>query len=438
MLKMLSYRQISMASKEKYSVRFIKFSDGERYPILVNDKGIPHWYVTLFTTTQVRNASKASNTAAAVLSAIRVLLSWACLCNIDLESRFAKRKFLTEQELESLRSHTQAKSADDLKTRNPKKVVPLRRSTEGARRAIQVNINMVSSSTQYIRMSYIAEYLEWLAIRIVERDAKHVDDGTLKRIKLMAKSFSTRRPHKSIGSREKARKGLTEEQQSLLLDVVKPGSENNPFSPALQVRNQLLILLLYHLGLRAGELLALRVSDFDFQQNTVLIARRHDNPHDPRAYQPVVKTADRRIPIASSLIKIVSDYILQERRKFLTAKLHDFLFVTHQAGSFQGKPLSIKGLTKVFLEIQHVVPDELGGLTPHLLRHTANDRFSHLMDQRGASSAEEEKMRSYIMGWKEGSGTAATYTRRHIEKKAREAALKLQEQYQKIAGGSHD
>ncbi len=29
------------------------------------------------------------------------------------------------------------------------------------------------------------------------------------------------------------------------------------------------------------------------------------------------------------------------------------------------------------------------------------------MDRSGASSAKEEKMRSYLMGWKEGSGTAA-------------------------------
>ncbi len=426
-----------MASIEKYSVRFLKFSEGERYPILVNDRGNPHWYVTLFTTTQIRNASKAPNTAAAVLSALRVLLDWARLCGVDLESRFAERSFLTEQELESLRNHTQTKVTDDLEIKSHK-VLPLFRGIESARCATQVSVNRVSSSTQYIRMSYIADYLEWLAIRLVEQDARYVDDGTLKRIKLMIESFSARRPNKGIGSREKARKGLTEEQQSLLLDIVKPGSIKNPFSPDLQVRNQLMALLLYHLGLRAGELLALRVSDFDFQQNTVLVARRHDNPDDPRTYQPVVKTADRRIPIASSLIKIVSDYILKERRKLLTAKLHDFLFVTHKAGSFHGKPLSIKGLTKVFLEIQQIAPEVLSNLTPHLLRHTANDRFSELMDKRGASSAEEEKMRSYIMGWKEGSGTAATYTRRHIEKKAKEAALRLQEQHQEIAESSHD
>jgi len=36
-------------------------------------------------------------------------------------------------------------------------------------------------------------------------------------------------------------------------------------------------------------------------------------------------------------------------------------------------------------------------------------------------------MRSYLMGWKEGSGTAAHYNKRFVKKKANEAALKLQE-----------
>jgi hypothetical protein len=38
----------------------------------------------------------------------------------------------------------------------------------------------------------------------------------------------------------------------------------------------------------------------------------------------------------------------------------------------------------------------------------------------------EKKTRSQIMGWSETSGTAETYTRREIERKAREASLQLQ------------
>jgi integrase len=123
-----------------------------------------------------------------------------------------------------------------------------------------------------------------------------------------------------IKSRETTLKGLTEEQQKTLLRLVKPRSENNPFSESVQVRNQLIVLMLYHLGLRAGELLSLRISDFDFQNNTLLVAKRHDNPADPRTHQPVVKTIDRRIPLAESLMKAVSEYIMLDRRRYPDAK----------------------------------------------------------------------------------------------------------------------
>ena len=137
----------SMNTKNEYKVKFVKFSDGERYPLLVNSIGIPHWYVTLFTTTQVRNASKAPNTIAAVLSSIKVLLDWTDTSNINLELRFAQRNFFTEQELESLRNHTQTKSTKRKKT-TPIKVVPLFKNTERSRSIIQKNTNKVTSSTQ--------------------------------------------------------------------------------------------------------------------------------------------------------------------------------------------------------------------------------------------------------------------------------------------------
>jgi hypothetical protein len=38
----------------------------------------------------------------------------------------------------------------------------------------------------------------------------------------------------------------------------------------------------------------------------------------------------------------------------------------------------------------------------------------------------EKKTRSHLMGWSETSGTAETYTRREIERKARVASLQLQ------------
>jgi integrase len=421
---------------DKYQVRLTTFSDGERYPLLIDERGLPHRHVTLFTTTQVRNTSKAPNTMVAVLSAIRVLLDWARLNDIDLEERFARQHFLNGHELESLYRHTQIKSTK-AESSSPK-VSRLPRRSERARGVIEIRDDWVSGVTQYIRMTYVADYLEWFAVWLVERESRQLDARAREQISGMVEGFRTLRPQKSNRYKVSARMGLSDEQRSLLLDMVAPGSPTNPFAPDVQGRNQLIVLLLYNLGLRQGELLALRIVDINFQENTILVARRHDNPDDPRAYQPVAKTSDRRIPLAEPLVKAISKYILRERYQVPGAKQHDFLFVTHKAGPFQGHPLSIKGLSKIFVEIQLAAPDQLSDLTAHVLRHTANDRFSELMDQTGVNQAQEEKMRSYIMGWKEGSGTAATYTQRHVQKKAREAALKLQEHLAKEIRAHND
>ncbi|MEQ1560903.1 MAG: site-specific integrase [Methyloglobulus sp.] len=414
------------AVPNEFTLRIVKFQNGERYPFLVNSDGSPLWHPTLFITTQIRNANKATNTMVAALSAIRSLLVWCHKCNISLEARFSTQYLLNEQELESLALFVREKILKN-NTQQHKKSHTVKK-LESARQRPAIANPCVTSNTLSIRIAYISEYLGWLAIRVIERDRKQIDTDTWNRIDRMVVSLKKRKPQKRRTLAAFAKKGITETQQEILLELVKPGSKNNPFTDNLQKRNQLIVLMLYCLGLRAGELLALRISDIDFQDNTLLIARRHNNPLDPRAYQPVVKTSDRRIPLSEALIKAIYDHIMQERCCVPNAKYHDFLLVTHQNGPYLGQPLSAKGLSKVFSAIVAARPNELTGLTPHILRHTTNDRFSDLMEQKTVGNAEEEKLRSYLMGWREGSGTSATYTRRHVESKSHQASLNLQNQ----------
>lgn len=65
------------------------------------------------TSTQCEQSSEydAPNTMAAVLSALRVLMVWSQSYGVDLESRFANRLFLNEQEVESLCRHAQTKAS---------------------------------------------------------------------------------------------------------------------------------------------------------------------------------------------------------------------------------------------------------------------------------------------------------------------------------------
>jgi integrase len=67
--------------------------------------------------------------------------------------------------------------------------------------------------------------------------------------------------------------------------------------------------------LRAGELLNLRIGDIDFAESTIAIRRRANDKTDPRVYQPLVKTCERKLIADTKLIYEISDYILNDRRK---------------------------------------------------------------------------------------------------------------------------
>ncbi len=219
------------------------------------------------------------------------------------------------------------------------------------------------------------------------------------------------------------REGLEPEIQKRLMDVIHPDSPENPWKNAeVRVRNRLLILMMLVLGVRKGELLLTRIRDVNFQSNELLIRRLPDDPDDPRSYEPNTKTRDRILPFEDDLAALIEEYVLTVRKKAPAAGRHDFLFTA----TGTGQPLSLAGVTKIFRTLRNKISDLPDNLTSHVLRHTWNDRFSELMEQNNVSEVEEKKLRSYLMGWSEFSGMAATYTKRYVRQKANEASLNLQ------------
>lgn len=407
-----------------WRLRFVKFHDGERLPVLLSEAGVPHFDATLFATTQVRGASAKPNTVYAVLAAVRLLLAWLDERTIDLATRVRDGSLLSSSELDSLSAYVVTRRTD-LDAPGSSKVVNLasRRRNENARAGPSASPQGVGAATKYVRLTYIANFVDWFARREVEFAGRGA--ASLEQIKGLTTAIRAMRPRKAGRTRLAEGRGLSEDAQRALFDLVRPDSRENPFEPLVRARNALIIRLTYDLGVRAGELLSLKVADFDLVKNEVVIARRHDDVEDPRTQQPVVKTSDRRLPLSVGLADAVLRYVTTERRSLPQARRHPFLLVVHQPGPFLGLPMSSKGLSKVFETLQHASL-LLSRLSCHALRHTNNERFSELMDREGVPSAREEKLRSFAMGWKEGSGTAATYTRRHTEREAKEASLKLQ------------
>ncbi|HBB6756067.1 TPA: site-specific integrase, partial [Citrobacter freundii] len=113
---------------------------------------------------------------------------------------------------------------------------------------------------------------------------------------------------------------------------------------------------------------------------------------------------------------------------------HSYLFVTHKSGPTQGQPISKSGYNNIISEIKKTSL-ELSDFAGHQLRHTWNNNFSKAMDASGdVGEIEQEKIRSYNMGWSEKSKTSSVYNERFIREKAGLVALSLQNDQLKKGG----
>ncbi len=158
----------------------------------------------------------------------------------------------------------------------------------------------------------------------------------------------------------------------------------------MQRRNRLMILLLFYLGIRGGELLNIRIQDIDFSANRIRIVRRADEQADSRTNEPNAKTRERLLPLAESLAQELHSYILQDRRKVRNAKKNDYLFVTYKSGPTLGNPISKGGYHKIFSVVRSISP-QLYAATGHSLRHTWNRKFSERMDAMNEQVSEERQ-----------------------------------------------
>ena len=399
--------------KNHYGLKTFVMDSGERYCIVMNrSSGLPVYYPTLYLTTQLRNRGDAFSTMSAAASNLIVLLRFLDIRGIDLEQRFLTKNFLKPHELDDLRDFAQRKQAK--KSLNTSSTLWLD----------EPESDIVDNGTQHSRLTTCANYLHWYAMHIL----KTAELEVVQQIDAMAQQIKKRRPSKQRRSSELQDRSLSDIQLDSLFEVILPGSKLNPFSIEVQRRNRLMILLLFYLGIRGGELLNIRIQDIDFSSNRIRIVRRADERADSRTNEPNAKTRERLLPLSESLVLELHSYIIHDRRKIRNAKKNDYLFVTYKSGPTVGNPISKAGYHKIFSVVRTVSP-QLYAATGHSLRHTWNRKFSERMDAMDEKVSEErqEQLRSYLMGWRDGSGTAAIYNKRFIRQKGFEAALVLQE-----------
>jgi integrase len=172
-------------------------------------------------------------------------------------------------------------------------------------------------------------------------------------------------------------------------------------------------------GVRAGELLTLRVQDVRFGAiPSITVVRRPPDPDDPRRPRPRVKKLGRTIPIDAPFASVMNRYIMEFREELVRRAKVDFpyLIVTDD-----GAPLSRPRLNAIFLEIRAKYPKELPeDLTPHSLRHT----FSTELECDLAAAGMEEDRRARALALMRGDSSSDSqdpYIVREIQERAHRA-----------------
>lgn len=408
-------------------MKVIRFASGERLPVLVDELGTPLFSPTLFAVTELRMRNLASNTIGNALRSLQLFVSFLERERIDLIERFSAGGVLKLHEIEALvqacRRPLEAISDAGGSGRRDDESANLR-SLEGARSRLRNEApTIVNAAVTATRLQCVRDYVRWLAELQLDRRATSLNQRSELRaaVDAFALALEARMPS---GGVSEVREGLAPHHRQRLREVTRPDSPENPWADGhTRSRNAVMIDWLYDLGLRRGELLSVRCSDVDFRRGVVTISRRHDDPGDPRRNQPVVKTRGRELPLSAANLDATRHYVINVRNSLPGARLHEYLFVATDTGA----PLSMPALAKIFRVLRSTIADLPDDLSPHVLRHTWNDRFSEEMDQNKVPEDTERKARSYLMGWSETSGTAGTYTRRHVREQAKLVSLELQE-----------
>ena len=220
------------------------------------------------------------------------------------------------------------------------------------------------------------------------------------------------------------RRGLNDEQIACLFDVTAPQSESNPFQRRLRLRNYLIILILFHFGLRRGELLLLTTADVDYRaRNPCIVVRRLPDSNIDRRDDVAVKTRERRMPLSDSVAYLIRIYIRTERARLPRATKTPFLFL-----GADGTPFGTDGFQNIFEVLRKRVPI-LAGLSGHLLRHTWADGMRARAEQcvkDGTITRELAGLTiNFLGGWTPQSSMSVRYSQAWIESLANEFHLDI-------------
>lgn len=171
----------------------------------------------------------------------------------------------------------------------------------------------------------------------------------------------------------------------------------------LNMETYTMLFTLAWTGLRAGELVALKWKDIDFEEKTINITKTYYNPKnntkDYHLLPPKTDGSIRKIIVEDEVINVLKSHEVKLKAiKLQVGKKeyydHDFVFARMNAPYF-GYPHFIKTVENRMASVLKKIPQITKHLTPHSLRHThtsllaeAGVELLQIMDRLGHTDDE--------------------------------------------------
>lgn len=397
-------------TKRSFKTETIVLEGGERFPLLVHrSNGLPDTFATDYSL--VYHRGKPIATTKRAIKAVAMFYDWARNLEIDLDERFGTVRLFSSPENTSL--------AEVLwQDRRPVRDKGSIRSVVGA--------------SQAARVDNIIEYIVWrvgLIVSVLNNNDPRISAGNAR---LQATTKQLRKLRGKSVSIPRGR--LSEQQCERLFEIVRPGAPDNPFQQRTQLRNYLIILAYYELGIRRAEVLTLKGTHATIgPRSTFHITFTPNDREDPRKDLPSIKTKSRLLPISRTLATAYDRYLKERRSNSATAKAAkktSFVILSVR----DGKPLSISSVDDIFVLLRRRFSDVFPrDFAAHHLRRTWNYRFSKAIEKSGVDKELAGKIRKYLMGWSASSIQAANYNQAYIEEQAFKLLMAMQDG---ITGGS--
>ena len=425
-----------------YKLEILIFENGERYPILMDQDGMPHFHATLWNTVKLRSGDIAVNTIQNKLGALKWFFQWEQKNERNLYSEFQQGIFLNDKDIESIKEHLSldiSHTKISTKQSKRKKVIDINDSPK-----LLETVPSVGRNHKYNRMTVVADYLYFIAKLAVQ----HINDTELTQsINSMYTRIKAARP-KGKGKNVQDKMDSIVIPDGLLDEFMAIAHFDHPKNPFMHIttrkRNHLMFLLLKELGIRRGELLSLELTHMMLTgpKQYIWVKRNHDDKYDPRKDQPVAKTKERMLRIKPETAALLDDYILNVRANIPNANKHPYLFVTHRKCPTQGQPITISTFDSIIVPALKSVDKRFSIIHPHLLRHEWNLEFSNKIDANNQladldpkkykhiGSDKEAKMRMHSLGHS-SEKSADVYNKRHIREKANQLMLDEQTELQR-------